>query len=137
MQLIKSIFRLPLLSIALVLISYGVFGWLLALHSADWRIWIPTGGIAFATGWVLSVTWAIAAVVFIFSRGQLLLSIGLVVIWALMSIVARGELRGFISSKGWAMIFLAFLAAIGLGIGWFTDNLPVVRSFGEALLKMR
>jgi hypothetical protein len=54
-----------------------------------------------------------------------------------MSIVARGELRGFISSKGWAMIFLAFLAAIGLGIGWFTDNLPVVRSFGEALLKMR
>jgi hypothetical protein len=126
-----------MLSLALVLIGYIAYGWLLSIHRADWRIWIPIGAIAFGAEWIFSVVWAIAAVIFLFLRNeQFLLSLGLSVIWASLMYVARLELRTyFLNNRNWSFIILALIAGAGLGLGWFTDTLPMIRTFSESLIK--
>ncbi len=128
--------KLPILELALVLVGYIAYGWLLSVHKADWRIWIPIGAIAFGMEWIFSVAWAIAAVVFVFlKKEQFLLSIGISVIWAFLIYVARIELRAFMNNRGWNFFVLALIAGAGLGLGWFTDTLPMMRTLGESLIK--
>ncbi len=129
--------KFPVLSLALVFIGYIAYGWLLSIHRADWRIWIPIGAIAFGAEWIFSVAWAIAAILFIFiSKEQFLLSLGVTVIWAFLMYVARLELRKFFfNNRSWSFVILALIAGIGLGLGWFTDTLPMIRTFSESLIK--
>lgn len=128
--------KLPILELALVLVGYMAYGWLLSVHKADWRIWIPAGAIAFGMEWIFSVVWAIAAVVFVFlKKEQFLLSIGISIIWAFLIYVARIELRAFMNNRGWNFFVLALIAGAGLGLGWFTDTLPMMRTLGESLIK--
>ena len=132
----RTLRKLPIFSLALVLVGYIVYGWLLSIHRADWRIWIPIGAIAFGVEWLFSVAWAIAAVIFVFAKkDQLLLSLGISVVWILLIYVARNELRAFMNNRGWNFFVLALIAGAGLGLGWFTDTLPTVRTFGESLIK--
>lgn len=132
----RTIRKIPILSLALVLIGFIAYGWLLSIHRADWRIWIPAGAIAFGIDWIASLVWVIAAVVFVFfSKTQFPLSLGISIIWAMLMYVARNEIRAFMNNKGWNFFVLALIAGTGLGLGWFTDTLPTIRSFGESLLK--
>lgn len=133
----RTLRKLPILSIALVLIGYVAYGWLLSIHKADWRIWIPVGAIAFGVDWIFSVGWAIAAVVFVFmGKEQFLLSLGISVVWVMLIYVARNELRAFMNNnRGWNFFVLTVIAGAGLGLGWFTDTLPMIRSFGASLVK--
>jgi hypothetical protein len=125
-----------LLSLTIVLIGYVAYGWLLSIHKADWRIWIPTGAIAFGVEWLFSVGWAIAAVIFVFAKKeQLLLSLGISIVWVMLMYVARIELRAFMNNRGWNFFILAIIAGTGLGLGWFTDTLPTIRTFSESLIK--
>ncbi|MFN6068872.1 MAG: hypothetical protein ACK45T_17235 [Pseudanabaena sp.] len=48
----RTLLKLPILSLALVFFGYIAYGWLLSIHRADWRIWIPTGAIAFGAEWL-------------------------------------------------------------------------------------
>ncbi len=128
--------KLPLLSLVLVLLGYISYGWLLSIHQADWRIWIPLGAIAFGVDWLFSVVWAIAAVVFVFyQKSQFGLSLGISIVWVMLMYVARNELRAFMNNRGWNFFVLAIIAGAGLGLGWFTDTLPMVRGFSESLIK--
>jgi hypothetical protein len=132
----RALRHLPILSLALVLVGYIAYGWLLSIHKADWRIWIPAGAIAFGVEWVFSVAWAIAAVIFVFlNKPTFLLSLGISIVWALLMYVARNELRAFMNNRGWNFFVLALIAGGGLGLGWFTDTLPTIRTFGESLIK--
>ncbi|NMF56810.1 hypothetical protein [Pseudanabaena yagii] len=132
----RTLRKLPILSLALVLVGYIAYGWLLSIHKADWRIWIPAGAIAFGAEWIFSVGWAIAAVIFVFiKKEQFLLSLGISVVWAMLMYVARTELRAFMNNRGWNFFVLALIAGAGLGLGWFTDTLPTIRTFGESLIK--
>lgn len=133
----RTLRKLPILSIVLVLIGYVAYGWLLSIHKADWRIWIPVGAIAFGVDWIFSVGWAIAAVVFVFmGKEQFLLSLGISVVWVMLIYVARNELRAFMNNnRGWNFFVLTVIAGAGLGLGWFTDTLPMIRSFGASLVK--
>jgi hypothetical protein len=132
----RTLRKLPILSLALVLVGYIAYGWLLSIHKADWRIWIPAGAIAFGAEWLFSVGWAIAAVIFVFiKKEQFLLSLGISVVWAMLMYVARTELRAFMNNRGWNFFVLALIAGAGLGLGWFTDTLPTIRTFGESLIK--
>ncbi|MCY7332407.1 MAG: hypothetical protein LH649_07050 [Pseudanabaena sp. CAN_BIN31] len=128
--------KFPFLSLTLVLIGYVGYGWLLSIHKADWRIWIPAGAIAFGVEWLFSVGWAIAAVIFVFAqKEQFLLSLGISIVWAMLMYVARIELRAFMNNRGWNFFILAIIAGAGLGLGWFTDTLPTIRTFSESLIK--
>lgn len=132
----RTLRKLPILSLALVLIGFIAYGWLLSIHKADWRIWIPAGAIAFGVEWIVAVGWAIAAVFFVFfQKSQFALSLGISIVWALLMYVARNELRAFMNNRGWNFFVLALIAGGGLGLGWFTDTLPVIRTFGESLIK--
>ncbi len=132
----RALRKLPIFSIALVLVGYIGYGWLLSIHRADWRIWIPVGAIAFGVDWLFSVGWAIAAVVFVFmGKEQFVLSLGISVVWVMLMYVARNELRAFMNNRGWNFFVLALIAGAGLGLGWFTDTLPIIRSFGASLVK--
>lgn len=132
----RTLRKLPILSLALVLVGYIAYGWLLSIHRADWRVWIPLGAIAFGVDWFFSVGWAIAAVIVIFAqKEQFLLSLGISVIWAMLMYVARTELRAFMNNRGWNFFVLAIIAGAGLGLGWFTDTLPIIRTLGESLIK--
>lgn len=132
----RTIRKLPILSLALVLVGYIAYGWLLSVHKADWRIWIPAGAIAFGVDWLFSLGWAISAVIFVFyQKSQFLLSLGISVVWVLLTYVARNELRAFMNNRGWNFFVLALIAGTGLGLGWFTDTLPTIRTFGESLIK--
>ena len=132
----RTLKKLPILSLAIVLIGFIAYGWLLSIHKADWRIWIPVGAISFGVDWFFSVGWAIAAVIFVFlKKDQFLLSLGISVIWAALMYVARNELRAFMNNRGWNFFVLAIIAGAGLGLGWFTDTLPSIRSFGGSLIK--
>ena len=132
----RTIRKLPILSLLLVLVGYIAYGWLLSIHKADWRIWIPVGAIAFGMEWLFSIIWAIAAVVFVFLRKeQFLLSLGISVIWAFLMYVARNELRAFMNNRGWNFFVLTLIAGLGLSLGWFTDTLPMIRTFGSTLVK--
>ncbi|WP_271251873.1 hypothetical protein [Pseudanabaena sp. Chao 1811] len=132
----RTLRKLPILSLALVLVGYIAYGWLLSIHKADWRIWIPAGAIAFGAEWLFSVGWAIAAVIFVFiKKEQFALSLGISVVWAMLMYVARTELRAFMNNRGWNFFVLALIAGAGLGLGWFTDTLPTIRTFGESLIK--
>lgn len=132
----RTLLKLPILSLALVFFGYIAYGWLLSIHRADWRIWIPTGAIAFGAEWLFSIAWAISAVIFVFiKKEQFLLSLGISVVWAMLMYVARTELRAFMNNRGWNFFVLALIAGAGLGLGWFTDTLPTIRTFGESLIK--
>ncbi|MCA6572719.1 MAG: hypothetical protein IM537_16845 [Pseudanabaena sp. M57BS1SP1A06MG] len=132
----RTLLKLPILSLALVFFGYIAYGWLLSIHRADWRIWIPTGAIAFGAEWLFSIAWAIAAVIFVFiKKEQFLLSLGISVVWAMLMYVARTELRAFMNNRGWNFFVLALIVGAGLGLGWFTDTLPTIRTFGESLIK--
>jgi len=54
----RTLLKLPILSLALVFFGYIAYGWLLSIHRADWRIWIPTGAIAFGAEWLFVTTQA-------------------------------------------------------------------------------
>ena len=132
----RTLQKLPILSLALVLVGYIAYGWLLSIHKADWRIWIPVGAIAFGVDWLFSVAWAIAAVIFVFyQKSQFEFSLGISIVWVLLMYVARTELRAFMNNRGWNFLVLAIIAGVGLGLGWFTDTLPMIRSFSESLVK--
>ena len=132
----RTLQKLPILSLALVLVGYIAYGWLLSIHKADWRIWIPIGAIAFGVDWLFSVAWAIAAVIFVFyQKSQFEFSLGISIVWVLLMYVARTELRAFMNNRGWNFLVLAIIAGVGLGLGWFTDTLPMIRSFSESLVK--
>ncbi len=132
----RTLQKLPILSLALVLVGYIAYGWLLSIHKADWRIWIPVGAIAFGVDWLFSVAWAIAAVIFVFyQKSQFEFSLGISIVWVLLMYVARTELRAFMNNRGWNFLVLAIIAGVGLGLGWFTDTLPMIRSFSESLAK--
>lgn len=132
----RTIRKIPVLSLTLVLIGYVGYGWLLSIHKADWRLWIPLGAIAFGVDWVFSVAWAIAAIVFVFfKKDQFILTLGISVVWVFLMYVARNELRAFMNNRGWNFFVLALIAGLGLGLGWFTDTLPTIRTFGESLIK--
>jgi hypothetical protein len=136
MQNMRTLRKLPILSLSLVLVGYIVYGWLLSIHKADWRIWIPIGAIAFGVDWLFSVGWAIASIIFVFyQKSQFGLSLGISVVWVLLMYVARNELRAFMNNRGWNFFVLALIAGAGLGLGWFTDTLPIIRTFGESLIK--
>jgi len=86
--------------------------------------------------WLFSIIWAIAAVVFVFLRKeQFLLSLGISVIWAFLMYIARNELRAFMNNRGWNFFVLTLIAGLGLSLGWFTDTLPMIRTFGSTLVK--
>jgi len=133
----RALRNFPLLSLALVLVSYIAYGWLLSIHKADWRIWIPSGAIAFALDWLFAVAWAAGAMIFVFyQKSQFGLSLGISVIWALLMYVARSELRAFLAhTRNLSFFILMLTAGAGLGLGWFTDTLPKIRTFGESLIK--
>jgi hypothetical protein len=132
----RTLRKLPILSLALVLIGFIAYGWLLSIHKADWRIWIPAGAIAFGIDWIVSLVWVVAAVAFVFfSKEQFVLSLGISVVWAMLMYVARNELRAFMNNQGWNFFVLALIAGAGLGLGGFTDTLPAIRSFGASLIK--
>lgn len=132
----RTVQKLPILSLLLVLVGYIAYGWLLSIHKADWRIWIPVGAIAFGMEWLFSIVWAIAAVIFVFLRkDQFLLSLGISVIWAFLMYIARNELRAFMNNRGWNFFVLTLIAGLGLSLGWFTDTLPMIRAFGSTLIK--
>jgi hypothetical protein len=132
----RTLRKLPILSLALVLVGYIAYGWLLSIHQADWRIWVPLGAIAFGVDWLFSVAWAIAAVIFVFyQKSQFELSLGISIVWVMLMYVARNELRAFMNNRGWNFLVLAIIAGVGLGLGWFTDTLPMIRSFSESLVK--
>ena len=132
----RALKRLPVLSLALVLLGFIAYGWLLSIHRADWRIWIPAGAIAFGVEWILSVAWAITAMIFVFAKkDQFALSLGISIVWTMLMYVARNELRAFMNNRGWNFFVLAIIAGSGLGLGWFTDTLPAIRTLGESLIK--
>jgi hypothetical protein len=121
----------------LVLVGYIAYGWLLSIHRADWRIWIPTGAIAFGVEWIFSVGWVIAAIVVLFfNKTQFGLSLGISIVWVMLMYVARNELRSFLAhNRTLSFFILTAIAGVGLSLGWFTDTLPTIRGFGEGLLK--
>jgi hypothetical protein len=63
------------------------------------------------------------------------LSLGINIVWVMLMYVARNELRAFMNNRGWNFLVLAIIAGVGLGLGWFTDTLPMIRSFSESLVK--
>jgi len=128
--------RFPILSLTVVLLGYIAYGWLLSIHRANWMVWIPTGAIAFGVDWIFSVGWAIAAIVFVFfNKAQFGLSLGVSVTWVMLMYVARNELRSWlVHNRTLSFFVLAAIAGGGLGLGWFTDTLPMIRGFGEGLL---
>jgi hypothetical protein len=114
--------KLPALSFLLLISGYTVFGWLLAIHRADWRIWLISGAIAFGIEWIVAVIWAIAAVVLVFSKSAAIaLTIGICVIWALLMFVARNEVKSLCTTRWQSFVVLAIVAVIGMCLGWFTD----------------
>ena len=127
--------RFPILSLVLVLLGYVAYGWLLSIHRANWLVWIPTGAIAFGVDWIFSVGWVIAAIVFVFyNKAQFGLSLGISIVWVMLMYVARNELRSFLAhNRALSFFILAAIAGVGLGLGWFTDTFPVIRSFGATL----
>ena len=134
----RTLRKFPVLSLALVLVGFIAYGWLLSIHRANWQIWIPAGAIAFGAHWLFSFAWAIAAIVFVFiKKDQFLLSLGVSLIWAFLMYVARTELRAFMNNRGWNFFVLAAIAALGLGLGWFTDTLPAIRTFGASLINAK
>ena len=50
--------------------------------------------------------------------------------------VARDELRAFLAhNRSLSFFILMLTAGAGLGLGWFTDTLPTIRTFGESLIR--
>jgi hypothetical protein len=128
--------KIPALSVLLLLVSYAAFGWLLSIHQTDWRIWIGSGALAFATAWILAIAWALAAILLVFLKQTqiLFLSIGISVVWAMLMYVARVELQAFTNNKVASFFTLAILSALGLGLGWFAD-LSLIHSLGASMIK--
>ena len=120
-----------------LVIGYGTIGWLLSIYRADWWVWTISGAIAFATEWFLALAWALAAIVLIFSTKShaLPLAIGISLIWALLMYVARIEVQAFSENKIQNFLTLAFIAGLGMGLGWFTDN-SFFPSIGKAIVKV-
>ena len=130
--------RFPILSLTVILLGYVAYGWLLSIHRANWLVWIPTGAIAFGVDWIFSVGWAIAAIAFVFyNKAQFGLSLGISIVWVMLMYVARNELRSYLlHNRPLSFFILAAIAGAGLGLGWFTDTLPTIRTFGDSLLKL-
>jgi hypothetical protein len=128
--------KFPVPSVLTLLIGYGTIGWLLAIYSADWRVWTISGAIAFATEWFLALAWALAAIVLLFStKAQALpLAVGICLIWALLMYVARIEVQAFSENKIQSFFILAFIAGLGMALGWFTD-ISFFPSIGDAIMK--
>ena len=129
--------KFPVMSALTLVIGYGTIGWLLSIYRADWRVWMISGAIAFATEWFLALAWALAAIVLIFSTKShaLPLAIGISLIWALLMYVARIEVQAFSENKIQNFLTLAFIAGLGMGLGWFTDN-SFFPSIGKAIMKV-
>lgn len=129
--------KFPVMSVLTLVIGYGTIGWLLSIYSADWRVWTISGAIAFATEWFLALAWALAAIVLIFSAKAhaLPLAVGISLIWALLMYVARIEVQAFSENKVQTFFTLAFIAGLGMGLGWFTDN-SFFPSIGKAIMKV-
>lgn len=131
----KAITKIPGLSVLLLLASYALFGWLLSIHGQDWRIWIPSGAISIAIAWFTAIAWAVAAVVIVFSqKSQIMLSLGIFMIWAFLMYIARLELEAFTKDRFTSFATLGAVSAIGMGLGWFADA-SLIRSVGASLIK--
>jgi hypothetical protein len=129
--------KFPVMSVLMLVIGYGTIGWLLSIYHAEWRVWMISGAIAFAVEWFLALAWALAAIVLIFSTKAhaLPLAVGICLIWALLMYVARLEVRAFSENKILTFFILAFIAGLGLGLGWFTDN-SFFPNIGKAIMKV-
>jgi hypothetical protein len=133
----QIITKIPLFSLVLLIGGYAVLGWLLAIHGANWQVWLTSGAIAFGIDWILSVIWAIAAVYFVFARSEaLVLSVGVCLIWALLMFIARIEVQSNSGKRWQAFLVLSIVAAIGMSIGWFADS-NLIPSIGKSLIKQR
>jgi hypothetical protein len=91
----------------------------------------------FWCGLDLFLGWAIAAIAFVFyNKAQFGLSLGISIVWVMLMYVARNELRSYLlHNRPLSFFILAAIAGAGLGLGWFTDTLPTIRTFGDSLLK--
>ncbi len=133
----RIINKIPLFSLILLISGYAVLGWLLAIHGANWQIWLTSGAIAFGIEWIAAVFWAVAAIYFVFARAEILvLSVGICLVWSLLMFVARIEVQA-ISGKRWQVfLVLGIIAAIGMSIGWFSDA-SLIPNIGKSLIKQR
>jgi hypothetical protein len=131
----KAISKIPGLSVLLLLSSYALFGWWLSIHGQDWRIWIPSGAISLAISWFTAIAWAVAAVAIVFiPKSQIMLSLGVFMIWAFLMYIARLELQAFTEARFTSVATLGAVSAIGMGLGWFADA-SLIRSVGASLIK--
>jgi hypothetical protein len=133
----RIITKTPVFSFVLLILGYAVLGWLLAIHGANWQVWLTSGAIAFGIDWILSVIWAIAAVYFVFARAEVLvLSVGICLIWALLIFIARTEIQANSGKRWQAFLVLSIIAAIGMSIGWFADS-NLIPNIGKSLIDRR
>ncbi len=133
----RSTRKIPAVSVLLLLVGYTTFGWLLSIYHSDWRIWISSGAVAFATAWSLALAWAIAAVILVFAaKPQTLgLAVGICLVWALMMFVARTEVKAASGNPWQSWLVLLLIAAIGMGVGWFVD-ISLIPSLGKSIMKV-
>jgi hypothetical protein len=134
----KTIAKIPGLSVLLLFTSYAVFGWLLAIHGQDWRLWIASGAISLGIAWFTAIAWAVVAVVIVFSqKTQIMLSLGIFLIWAFLMYIARLEMQAFFARDRVAsFVTLGAIAALGMGFGWFADA-NLIRSVGKSLMELK
>jgi len=132
----KAITKIPGLSVLLLFSSYALFGWLLSIHGQDWRYWIPSGAISLAIAWFTAIAWATVAIVIVFSqKSQIMLSLGICLIWAFLMYIARLELQAFTKDRLTSFTTLGAVSALGMALGWFAD-VSLIRSVGAGLIKL-
>ncbi len=134
----KVLTKIPGLSVLLLFISYALFGWLLSIHGQDWRWWTVSGAISLGIAWFTAVAWAVAAVLIVFSqKTQIMLSLGVFLIWAFLMYIARLEIQAFFARENRFVSFtvLGTIAALGMGFGWFADA-NLIRSVGKSLIEL-
>jgi len=101
---------LPFLSCSLILLTYGVFGWIVAQSSIIWSEWLVEQGKAW--GWVIDDESAYIIVDLLGAALILLIAIALTAPIALITIFfgswLRSEAKAWISILGWsfAVVFI-------------------------------
>ncbi len=135
----KVLTKIPWLSVLLLFSSYALFGWLLSIHGQDWRWWTVSGAISLGIAWFTAIAWAVVAVLIVFSqKTQIMLSLGVFLIWAFLMYIARLEIQAFFARENRFVSFtvLGAIAALGMGFGWFADA-NLIRSVGKSLIELK
>jgi len=117
-------FRLPLVSIFTIIISYAAFGWLLAIHKApNLGYWIASGSFMFAVNYFLALAWGVAAVIVVFvpKSDLIIISLGVTAVWAALLYIARIEMLALTSNRTVRFIVMIMVVAIALAIGALVD----------------